>query len=78
MNDELRTEILARLTALPANQIFSLHDLLLDKWVEIGNGNERRKLGDRFSVAVRNGEYPQCERIGLLGNDRDVKYRRLP
>ena len=77
MQADLRDLIAHRLNQLAPDTIFSLETLLLDAWASVGTGKERRSLGGAFSRAVRRGEFPQCVAVGLIGTDRDAKYRRV-
>lgn len=77
MLPEVRDEITRRINQLDLGAIFSLTSLLGDAWEDLGSGKARRSIGSAFSLAVRRGEFPQCVAIGLIGTDRDAKYRRV-
>lgn len=77
MQEDLRNIITQRIDQLQPGAIFSLGGLLADVWDTLGVGKERRSIGNNFSRAVRKGEFPNCIAIGLIGTDRDAKYRRV-
>ena len=77
MQPDLIDIITHRINQLEPHTIFSLEDLMGEPWNELGSGKDRRSLGSAFSRAVRRGDFPQCIAIGLIGTDRDAKYRRI-
>jgi hypothetical protein len=79
MLDDLREEIITRVSALPKGETFSLRKLFggRDEFEKYGSAGRRKALGRQFRSAVENGEFQEIEYLHHNQSPAEHWYRRV-